>query len=95
MNKVFLSLVVFLFDLSALVFAWVGGFFLRFNFDIPANFIVVVSWGLLFLLPAHAVACRIAGLYRGIWRYASLHDLRRIALAVLSASLIVPTALEA
>ncbi len=82
MNKVFLSLVVFLFDLSALVFAWVGGFFLRFNFDIPANFIVVVSWGLLFLLPAHAVACRIAGLYRGIWMFASLPDLKRVLRAV-------------
>jgi FlaA1/EpsC-like NDP-sugar epimerase len=81
-NKVFLSLVVFLFDLSALVFAWVGGFFLRFNFDIPANFIVVVSWGLLFLLPAHAVACRIAGLYRGIWMFASLPDLKRVLRAV-------------
>ena len=82
MNKVFLSLVVFLFDLSALVFAWAGGFFLRFNFDIPANFIVVVSWGLLFLLPAHAVACRIAGLYRGIWMFASLPDLKRVLRAV-------------
>ncbi len=82
MNKVFLSLVVFLFDLSALVFAWAGGFFLRFNFDIPANFMVVVSWGLLFLLPAHAVACRIAGLYRGIWMFASLPDLKRVLRAV-------------
>jgi FlaA1/EpsC-like NDP-sugar epimerase len=81
-NKVFLSLVVFLFDLSALVFAWAGGFFLRFNFDIPANFMVVVSWGLLFLLPAHAVACRIAGLYRGIWMFASLPDLKRVLRAV-------------
>ena len=91
MNKVFLSLVVFLFDLSALVFAWAGGFFLRFNFDIPANFMVVVSWGLLFLLPAHAVACRIAGLYRGIWMFASLPDLRRVlrAVALSAAALLV------
>jgi len=90
-NKVFLSLVVFLFDLSALVFAWAGGFFLRFNFDIPANFMVVVSWGLLFLLPAHAVACRIAGLYRGIWMFASLPDLRRVlrAVALSAAALLV------
>ncbi len=55
---------------------------MRFNFDIPANFMVVVSWGLLFLLPAHAVACRIAGLYRGIWMFASLPDLKRVLRAV-------------
>ena len=82
MTKVFLSLFVFLFDLSALVFAWVGGFLLRFNFDIPSNFFAVLGWGLLFLLPAHAVACRIAGLYRGIWMFASLPDLKRVLRAV-------------
>ena len=82
MTKVFLSLFVFVFDLSALVFAWAGGFLLRFNFDIPANFFAVLGWGLLFLLPAHAVACRIAGLYRGIWMFASLPDLKRVLRAV-------------
>jgi FlaA1/EpsC-like NDP-sugar epimerase len=81
-TKVFLSLFVFLFDLSALMFAWAGGFLLRFNFDIPANFFAVLGWGLLFLLPAHAVACRIAGLYRGIWMFASLPDLKRVLRAV-------------
>ena len=82
MTKVFLSLFVFLYDLSALVFAWVGGFLLRFNFDLPSNFISVMGWGLIFLLPAHAVACRVAGLYRGIWMFASLPDLKRVLRAV-------------
>ncbi len=82
MTKIFRSFVVFLFDLSALVFAWVGGFLLRFNFDWPANFVSVMAWGLIFLLPAHAVACRIAGLYRGIWMFASLPDLKRVLRAV-------------
>ncbi|UCV02369.1 nucleoside-diphosphate sugar epimerase/dehydratase [Dechloromonas denitrificans] len=82
MTKVLLSLCVFLFDLSALVFAWVGGFLLRFNFDLPANFVSVMSWGLIFLLPAHAIACRVAGLYRGIWMFASLPDLKRVLRAV-------------
>lgn len=82
MTKAFLSLFVVLFDLSALVFAWVGGFLLRFNFDLPANFASVMGWGLIFLLPAHAVACRVAGLYRGIWMFASLPDLKRVLRAV-------------
>ena len=82
MIKAFLSFFVFLFDLSALVFAWVGGFLLRFNFELPANFISVVIWGLIFLLPVHALSCRIAGLYRGIWMFASLPDLKRVLRAV-------------
>ena len=63
-TKAYLSLLVFLFDLSAVLFAWVGGFLLRFNLDMPALFVPVMGWGLVFLLPAHALACRLAGLYR-------------------------------
>jgi FlaA1/EpsC-like NDP-sugar epimerase len=81
-TKSFLSILVFLFDLSAVVFAWVGGFVLRFNLDMPANFLPVLGWGLVVLLPAHAVACRLAGLYRGIWMFASLPDLKRVLSAV-------------
>ncbi|MDP3539049.1 MAG: nucleoside-diphosphate sugar epimerase/dehydratase [Azonexus sp.] len=82
MIKAYLSLFVFLFDLSAVVFAWGGGFLLRFNFDVPAAFVSVMSWGMVFLVPAHVVACRLAGLYRGIWMFASLPDLKRVLLAV-------------
>jgi FlaA1/EpsC-like NDP-sugar epimerase len=81
-TKTFLSVLVFLFDLSAAVFAWVGGFLIRFNFDLGENFFVVMSWGLVFLLPGHALACRLAGLYRGIWMFASLPDLKRVLRAV-------------
>ncbi|MFZ2974182.1 MAG: nucleoside-diphosphate sugar epimerase/dehydratase [Ferribacterium limneticum] len=82
MTKAFLSLFVFLFDLSAVIFAWAGGFYLRFNFDIPASFLPALGWGLVFLAPSHAIACRVAGLYRGIWMFASLPDLRRVLRAV-------------
>lgn len=34
------------------------------------------------LLVVHAVACRVAGLYRGIWVFASLPDLKRVLKAV-------------
>jgi FlaA1/EpsC-like NDP-sugar epimerase len=82
LSKTFLSTFVFLFDLSALAFAWVGGFMLRFNFDVPANFVPVLWWGLALLWPLHALACRLAGLYRGIWLFASLPDLKRVLRAV-------------
>lgn len=82
MIKAFLSLFVFLFDLSAVIFAWGGGFLLRFNFDIPVSFLPSLGWGLVFLVPAQAVVCRLAGLYRGIWMFASLPDLKRMLWAV-------------
>ena len=55
---------------------------LRFNFDVPPSFLPMMGWGLVFLLPAHAAACRLAGLYRGIWMFASLPDLKRVLRAV-------------
>lgn len=82
LSKAILSIFVFLFDLSALAFAWVGGFLLRFNFDVPPNFAYVMWWGVAILLPVHALGCRIAGLYRGIWLFASLPDLKRVLRAV-------------
>jgi len=82
LSKAVLSALVFLFDLSALVFAWAGGFLLRFNFDVPATFSLALWWGLVILLPVHALACRFAGLYRGIWLFASLPDLKRVLRAV-------------
>ena len=82
LTKTFLSILVFLFDLSAVIFAWVGGFLLRFNLDLPPNIVVVMGWGMVFLLPAHVLACRLAGLYRGIWMFASLPDLKRVLRAV-------------
>lgn len=78
----FRSTLVFLFDLTALVVAWLGGFLLRFNFEWPTQYMEAMAMGLLVLLPAHAMACYGVGLYRGMWVFASLPDLRRVLRAV-------------
>ena len=81
------SALVFLFDLLAVVVAWVGGFLLRFNFQWPANYTDKIVLGLAVLLVVHAVACRWAGLYRGMWIFASLPDLTRVLRAVMVSGL--------
>ncbi len=48
---------------------------------------------LIWVLPIKAFVFLVLGLYRGIWRYASLPDLKRILLAVGMAALGVPLAL--
>ncbi|KON81090.1 polysaccharide biosynthesis protein [Azoarcus sp. PA01] len=82
MNRLNRSALVFLFDLVAACAAWFGAFLLRFNFTWPAEYSVQVAVGLLVILPAHAVVCRWAGLYRGMWVFASLPDLSRVLRAV-------------
>lgn len=76
------STLVFLFDLLAAIAAWVGGFLLRFNLEWPAHYeskLLVAGAVLLFV---HAIGCRVAGLYRGMWVFASLPDLKRVLKAV-------------
>lgn len=76
------SLAVFAFDLLAVVLAWVGGFLLRLNGELDAEYLRLMGLGLVVLLPVQAVIFRAAGLYRGIWIFASLPDLMRLARAM-------------
>ncbi|MGL1834083.1 polysaccharide biosynthesis protein [Rhodocyclaceae bacterium SMB388] len=82
MNNSIRSVLIFLFDLLAVVIAWVGGFLIRFNFTLPGQYTDKVLLGLGILLVIHALACRWAGLYRGMWIFASLPDLKRVLKAV-------------
>ena len=77
-------------DATAVILAWVGAYLLRLNFELSANFLAEVSRALLWIVPLQMAVFWRFGLYRGIWRYASLHDLYRIVLAVLLAGLLIP-----
>ena len=71
------------------VAVWVA-FWFRFNLQaIPAHYVTGYYYLTAFALPVHAVFFWIFGLYRGIWRFASMPDLIRIIKAVLLSSLVV------
>jgi len=69
--------------------AWLGAFLLRFNFEWPAEYSGQIEVGLMVLLPAHAAVCWWAGLYRGLWIFASLPDLKRVLRAVAVSSFVL------
>ena len=77
-------------DATAVILAWVGAYLLRLNFELSASFLAEVSRALFWIVPLQMAVFWRFGLYRGIWRYASLHDLHRIVLAVLLAGLLIP-----
>jgi FlaA1/EpsC-like NDP-sugar epimerase len=87
------SLLAFGHDLAASAVAWAAAFWLRFNLEIPAEFQPIALRSLPVALALNAVVFWGFGLYRGIWRYASLPDLKRIIQAVTVAAVAVPTAL--
>ncbi|WP_413437591.1 polysaccharide biosynthesis protein [Sulfuriferula sp. GW1] len=80
-------------DLSAAAAAWLIAYWLRFNLDIPPEFWTSALATLVWVVPLQALAFWFFGLYRGIWRFASLTDLRRILMAVGVAALLVPLGL--
>ena len=79
MLRVFL---VFIHDLAAAAAAWCLAYALRFNLDIPQGYLDGMLRTLVWVVPLQAVVFWRFGLYRGMWRYASLPDLKRIVLAV-------------
>ncbi|MER1940095.1 nucleoside-diphosphate sugar epimerase/dehydratase [Castellaniella sp. FW104-16D08] len=88
-NTRFRSSLVFLFDLAAVLLAWTGAFLIRFNFDWLPGFEQTIWLGLIPLLVAQLFACQWAGLYRGMWRFASLLDLQRVLKAVLVSTFVL------
>jgi FlaA1/EpsC-like NDP-sugar epimerase len=83
------SILALLHDVSAVAVAWLAAYWLRFNLDIPANYLEQAVTMLPWILPVNLTIFWLTGLYRGIWRYSSLHDLQRILLSVAAAALFV------
>ena len=83
--KVFLA---FLHDFFAIIFAWFLSYTLRFNFDIPSEHLQVLFRALIPILFISSFCFYRIGLYRGIWRFASIADLKRIVASSFLAILI-------
>jgi FlaA1/EpsC-like NDP-sugar epimerase len=86
-------LTAFSHDVIAALLAWVVAFWLRFNLEIPPEFAHVMWTRLPWVLTVYAAVFWGFGLYRGLWRFASLPDLQRILAAVGIGALAVPALL--
>ena len=74
----------FLHDLCMIPIAWLGAYWLRFNLaTVPPDYLQTALALLPLVLIAHGAVFWYFGLYRGVWRFASMPDLLRIAKAVL------------
>ena len=85
MNLRALSVVVH--DLAAVALAWTLAYWLRYNLDPHLPYVQAMLATLLVVLPLQAAISWAWGLYRGLWRYASLPDLKRIVFAAATGAL--------
>lgn len=83
------SMLAFSHDLLAAGLAWWFAFFLRFNFDIPQEYMVLLQSTLWIVVSLYGFSFILFSLYRGTWRFASLPELKRILLTVIITSIAV------
>ncbi|GHU34680.1 nucleoside-diphosphate sugar oxidoreductase [Betaproteobacteria bacterium] len=87
-------MLVMLHDFVAVALCWWLAYWLRFNLDIPETYLEGVLHTLPLVFVIYVPACWFFGLYRGIWRFASMMDMRRIILAVAVAAVVVAAAIS-
>ncbi|HVL34651.1 MAG TPA: nucleoside-diphosphate sugar epimerase/dehydratase [Burkholderiales bacterium] len=94
MTRNWRSAAAFAHDLAAVALAWLAAFWLRFNLEVPPpEFRQVMFDRLPWVIAAYGATFLGLGLYRGIWRFASLPDLKRIVLAAGLGGLAAPALL--
>ncbi len=81
------TLLAFMHDVAAAATAWLGAYWLSNDLNLRLDQLDAALSALLWLLPLQAVIFWQLGLYRGIWQFASLPDLKRILRASGAAAL--------
>lgn len=94
-QKLRLRGLIFIHDLVMVMLAWLGAYWLRFNLSLPPQKYVDAALDALpVVLLIQAIVFSRLGLYRGVWRFASVPDLIRISKAVLLGVLLIAVTLH-
>lgn len=85
------SLLAISHDIAAAMVAWYVAYLLRFNLEIPDYYFSQLIDSLVIVVPLQTAIFWSFGLYRGIWKYASIPDLKKIVYAVGTGMVTIPT----
>ncbi len=85
------SFLALLHDVCIACLAWILAYLLRFNFEIPPEFLKSVWLNAIWVIPLQILFFINFGLYQGVWRFASLPDLKRILKAIGLSTLAIST----
>jgi hypothetical protein len=83
---------LFALDMLLVLVAWGTAFWLRFNLDVPAEFQQLAWHSAPWTLIAFALGLAIARVYRHVWRYIGLPELRQLGAGVLLGAVLSATA---
>lgn len=83
------TLVAVMHDIVVACVSWAIAFGIRFNFDVPPQFLISLEHVILWAVPIQVFFFFHFGMYRGVWRFASLPDLQRIISAIFTSAFII------
>jgi FlaA1/EpsC-like NDP-sugar epimerase len=86
------ALLFLLGDLLLVLVAWSAAFWLRFNLDVPAEFVELAVSASPWCLLGYAVALVAARVYRHVWTYTGLAELRQLSLGIMLGGLLTAAA---
>src|SRR5215470_6964965 len=89
----FRAWLAFVHDLCVAALAWASLYWLRYGLEFRDPFVADIGRTLVWILPLQGAIFVAFGLYRGLWRFASLLDLQRIVLAAGLGALLIPLGL--
>ena len=89
----FRAWLAFVHDLCVAALAWASLYWLRYGLEFREPFVADIGRTLVWILPLQGAIFVAFGLYRGLWRFASLLDLQRIVLAAGLGALLIPLGL--
>jgi len=78
-----------LMDAALVAGAYYLAFYLRFDGTIPTNFLDLFCWSVVPVAVMKLAVFLILGLYRGMWRFTSLNDLRNVVAAAVIATVLM------
>lgn len=78
-------------DIAVIAVAWFLAYWLRFSFVITDPYISTMWLNLAWVIPVQVICFLFFSLYQGIWRFASIPDLKRILNAISVGGLLVAT----
>ena len=71
-----------LWDITLILFSWIFAYQIRFNFIVPVEYLLQMKFFIPFIVPPFILTFYFFGVYRMMWRYVSLFDVKNILVAV-------------
>ena len=82
------TLLLLLVDLPLVLLAWAIAFWLRFNLDVPDEYARLAVLSAPVCVLAYAIGLTVAGVYRQVWSYTGLPELRQLLVGIVLGGLL-------